>query len=293
MIFLLLLLIALLFLHLFKCRAVRKVCRMTVAEKLTKLEQLTSPFGFEYKLTQDIFTSRLDAWQRDYGYCSLYDRHAALFHMIFDCEPVYFDYDGATWLIEFWKGQYGISTGAEIGIYKADDIVSEEDRAVAFFHSISENDMPFFSFTLLKNQLPVCRFCRKHWWLTGFFVGQYSEPADLTMKIAVNFPSTEMCRAFFTGLLEAGYQSKDIYMQDTSLAFTFSTPHASRLQSRLTHPYFTAWIQHRNRLLLSLFLYVTKPFCFTLDRLLLLYEYLPFILRRLLKLRYMGPKRRV
>lgn len=291
-ILLLLFLIILLFLYLFKCHVVKKVCRMTTAKKLNELEQLTIPFGFEYKLTQDIFTSRLEAWQRDYGYCSLYDRHAVLFHMIFDCEPIYFDYDGATWLIEFWKGQYGIATGAEIGIYKADRIISKKDRTATLFRSVSDNDMPFLSFTLLKDQLPICRLCRRHWWLTGFSVGQYSEPEDLTMKIAANFSSEEMCQAFFAGLLEAGYLPEDIYIQDTSLAFTFDTPHSHSSQPRLKHPHFAAWMQRRNRLFLSLFVHTTKPFCFTIDRLLLLYKYLPFVLRRLLKLRHIGRKRR-
>ena len=42
---------------------------------------------------------------------------APRFQMVFDALPVYFDYQKKTWLIEFWKGQYGINTGAEIGIY--------------------------------------------------------------------------------------------------------------------------------------------------------------------------------
>ena len=43
--------------------------------------------------------------------------------MIIDAYPVYFDYQDKTWMIEFWRGQYGINTGAEIGVY----------HAVAFF----------------------------------------------------------------------------------------------------------------------------------------------------------------
>ena len=37
--------------------------------------------------------------------------------MIIDCEPIYFRYKGKKWLIEFWKGQYGMTTGGEVGIY--------------------------------------------------------------------------------------------------------------------------------------------------------------------------------
>ena len=33
--------------------------------------------------------------------------------MVFETLPVYFDYAGKTWLIQIWKGQYGICTGCE------------------------------------------------------------------------------------------------------------------------------------------------------------------------------------
>ena len=39
--------------------------------------------------------------------------------MIIDCEPINFEYNGKKWLIEFWKGQYDLTTGCEIGVYKA------------------------------------------------------------------------------------------------------------------------------------------------------------------------------
>ena len=32
---------------------------------------------------------------------------------IIDCEPIYFSYGGKRWLIELWKGQYALTTGAE------------------------------------------------------------------------------------------------------------------------------------------------------------------------------------
>jgi hypothetical protein len=60
----------------------------------------------------------MDALQRKAGYCWNYDRAAPIFNMIIDCEPICFKYGGAKWMIELWKGQYGIMTGAEIGVYK-------------------------------------------------------------------------------------------------------------------------------------------------------------------------------
>lgn len=100
--------------------AVKKVCTMSPAEKCEALNLLIQPFGYCYDSTQDIISSRNDAWQREFGYTTLFDKAAPWFNMVFDCLPVYFDYQDKTWLIEFWKGQYGINIGAEIGIYYAD-----------------------------------------------------------------------------------------------------------------------------------------------------------------------------
>ena len=93
-------------------KIIQKVRCMCMKEKCCILDELIAPFGYAYLPAQDIFTSRLDVWQRDFGYCTLYDKAAFRFNMVFDCLPVYFEYDGRTWLLELWKGQYGINTGA-------------------------------------------------------------------------------------------------------------------------------------------------------------------------------------
>lgn len=276
------------FLYIRKSHAICKVRRLSISEKLERLNQIIAPFGFEYYLSQDIFTSRTDAWQKDYGYGRIYDRYVPFFHIIFDCEPVYFDYEGATWLLEFWKGQYGITTGAEIGIYKADGIVPRERRRSTLFQAAPSDRLPVFSFTLLRNNLPVCRRCQTHWWLTAFLPGVCSEPEMLTMKISITFPTETMCNAFLKGLIHTGYDCADIYVSGSSVFFTFSAPHDA-------HPDFWQrchrhFVQYKNRFLIWIFYKCTRPFCHTLDRLLLLYEYLPFLFRHLLKVRRMGRK---
>ena len=110
-------------------------------EKVQMLSKLIEPMGFAYDPKQDIFLSRTDAWQRDYGYSSLFDRTAPFFQMVFDCEPIYFDYEGKTWMIELWKGQYGINTGCELGIYQADALLSSSERKRFHFHAITDEEM--------------------------------------------------------------------------------------------------------------------------------------------------------
>lgn len=279
-----------LFLYIRKYLAVRKVCAMSVAEKLARINQISVPFGFRYKLSQDVFTSETDAWQKECGYCGFYDRQAPLFHMIFDCEPVYFNYNGVTWLVEFWKGQYGITTGCEIGCYKSDRILTKNERKNTLFETVSGEEMPVFSVTLLQDGLPVSRLCERHWWLTSFCTGKYTEPESLSMKITIAFPSAGMCEAFAGGLIEAGYRQREFYLSGEACALTFSAPHS--LQPFLRRSLYRRWVQFKNRILLFLYLKITKPFCFTLDRLILLYEYLPFLSRRILKLRRIKKQKR-
>ena len=52
-----------------------------------------------------------------------------------------------------WKGQYGLTTGCEVGIYntKRPDFSSPSVFNDTFFDSASDEDMLFISFTLYKN----------------------------------------------------------------------------------------------------------------------------------------------
>ena len=77
-----------------------------------------SSFGFIYISEEDVFYTAKNAWQKNMGYTYFYDELAPLFNMILDTERVCFKYNNYSWLITFWKGQYGICTGAEIGVYK-------------------------------------------------------------------------------------------------------------------------------------------------------------------------------
>ena len=97
--------------------------------------------GFAYEINGDYFYSLMDCWQREVGYCRLYDEAAPMFNMIMDCEPVEFSYGGKRWLIELWKGQYGITTGGEIGIYntKREDIDHEKFKGT-FYENIQDDE---------------------------------------------------------------------------------------------------------------------------------------------------------
>lgn len=263
-------------------KIIRKVCAMCTEEKCDLLNGLLEPFGYSYLFSQDLFTSRIDAWQREFGYCTLYDKAASRFNMIFDCLPIYFDYNGKTWLIELWKGQYGINTGAEIGMYYADNILDEKEYATTLFHSVEDHEMPGFSFHLFRKGSRIADLSAKHWWLTAFSLGRFSEPADLYMRAGVTLKDPGMLHAFTKGLIKAGYSTDDITVMCNTVTFSFTksfdTPSAfQRFRNRIT--------QQINRFWCKVYLFVTRPFYLSLDRILYLYYYLPFIFRKMLRIR--------
>ncbi len=265
-----------------KKRILKKLCCMDSCGKMQLLDKLAEPFGFSYLCQDDILTSRQDAWQRQFGYCSLFDRSASRFHMVFDCEPVYFFYDDRTWLIEFWKGQYGINTGAEIGIYQADAHVSPEHCSDTLFHSISDSELLPLSMELSVHGKRLFRVDEAHWWLTGFCMGRYSRPKDLVLNCSLTFPNPCMMERFLSGMLRAGYKSCDLTVCNLTVSFCFSSPRTRQPRRCRLRVW---WVSLQNRLFCRIYRIITRPCDCTLDRILYLYYYLPAAFRRMLRLK--------
>ena len=278
--------------HRRKRKKIQKVCSMCMDEKCKLLNELLEPFGYNYILSQDICSSEIDCWQREMGYCRFYDEAASHFGMVFDSLPVYFNYQGRTWLLEFFKGQYGINTGCEIGLYRADRILSETERAATLFQAVDDREILKMSAVLFRNDHRIAYLTRRHWWLTIFCPGCFTHPRDLSMCASVTFSSPEMTCAFVEGLRAAGYPPKDICRQCNTVTFTFaSSSHASCSRSsssqtcRFLHRLRIRLVLWMNRFWCNAYLFVTRPFSLTVDRILYLYYYLPFAFRRMLRIR--------
>ena len=273
------------FLILFHRRKKKIICRINDMSRRRKshlLNELAAPLGYWYDSWQEIFSSLPDSWQKPYGYSDIYDRAAPLFNMIFDCQPVYFNYDGKTWLIEFWKGQYGINTGGEIGIYHADHFISPSMRKQTMFHAVEEEEYLQLSSRLCKNGHPIARVKEDHWWLTIFSMGCFSHPEELSLDISIQFPDLEMRDAFLDAIVLKGYDWEDFCICHTTVSFTFRSAMCRR--SPLKKLY-RCYVQCKNRLFCRLYCFVTRPFQNTCDKLLYLYYYMPFAFRRMLRLR--------
>ena len=260
---------------------IKKICNMDCCEKIDLLNSLLKPFGFCYITKSDIVTSNIDAWQKIFGYQADFDHAALHFNMVFDCERVYFYYCEKTWLIEFWKGQYGITSGGEIGIYRADRIVSPKDFSKTTFYGVPEDEMLPLSMEINYKGQHLFSITRNHWWLTGFRVGSYCNPEDLTMDIKIDFPDFEMLAAFLDSIKRLNYSEYDLDVCNTSVSFMFSTPHGR--QPRYFHRFLAAFSQWQNHIFCKLFNFVTRPFSCTVDKILYLYYFLPICFRHLLR----------
>lgn len=280
-----LLLIALLGCIFFHCHRKKIICKVSGMDCCTKcslLDELAYPFGYRFHCDCGFFSSTVDAPQKQAGYTWLYDYMAPRFQMVFDALPVYFDYRGRTWLIEFWKGQYGINTGAEIGIYHADTIIPEADYKKTLFSCADTEEMLDCSFQLCNCKNECINNTERHWWLTAFLVGCFSKPADLSMKSCIRFPNREMLFAFVAGLKQAGCQKDSISVSGLTVCFVFCENISQRFN--LLTRFWRLFSQWKNRIFCKLYLWVTRPFCCTQDRILYLYFYLPSAFRRLLRL---------
>lgn len=213
-----------------------------------ELDKAITLAGYSYDVVQDIFYSTMDPWQKAMGYCRLYDEACAPFGMIIDCEPIHFSYRGKKWMISFWKGQYDLVTGCEIGVYTGRFELNIPDVFTGiFFRSVSEEDYLQMSFTLKKNGQILFTREGKHWWLTGFKLGEFSEPLELTMDIKLDLEDEMMRDAFIVGLRNAGYTDSEFTVVGDSVLFTFNIPHTPQPMTRTAKT--DKLIQRKNKFL--------------------------------------------
>ncbi len=151
--------------------------------------------GFEYDAKQGIYYSQMNPLQRKFGFNLVYDMAAPMTGMIYDTKRIEFNYDNREWMIQIWKGQYGITAGAEIGLYNRDpernfqyDCADDEDLIVMQFDFYNMDEYVF------------SRGPEKHWWLTGFKVFHSGVPMFIDLDMTLKFTNNQMADAFYKSL---------------------------------------------------------------------------------------------
>lgn len=246
-------------------KAEKRVRERTDEEKLRDFKAVLNQAGFDYALSEDFVFSQKNPWQKKVGYSRFYDEAAGAMNMIIDCEPITFFYDNHYWLIEFWKGQYGMATGGEIGIYKA-----RADRRTApdfydgtLFVCVGERDYMDMEFTLYREGEKLLERKENHWWLTAFKPGVFSQPDMLHMECSVKFPNQLMQQAFLKGMKRCGYEEREININKNSVTFFYTEP---RSRQPVIRAGLGKRIQRQNKRNCKLYLRLTKKYERTLDK---------------------------
>lgn len=103
----------------------------------------------------------------------------------------------------------------------------------------------------------------KHWWLTGFVLGEFSHKEELGMEISITFRDFQMRNAFYDALLAAGYRKENICVNGASVRFSFTRPcHACPKHCRLR----VWWVQWKNKRNCRRYRRVTRCFVRTIDK---------------------------
>lgn len=171
--------------------------------------------GYQYSYIDDYYyTNDKDCWQYDYGFGPIYDLVAPYILLEYDYVRVFFTYEDKDWMVQLWKGQYGLLFyGSEMGIYNKPHS-DNEDNIFTFYNCPPEEDWLGMEMTMYHQNLKgeyvreLSRDYDKYWWCTGFKGGQLrvQEPADeLRMTVRITMKDEEMTRLFVDGLKECKF----------------------------------------------------------------------------------------
>ena len=124
------------------------------------------------------------------------------------------------------RDRYGICTGVEVGVYASERTIYNEiiDSENLFYDKINSEEFLDISIVARKNGEAIFERKDKHWWVTGFILGEFSEPNELSVDINITLMNEEMRDAFIQGLNYAGYSNEEIKIKDNSVEILFDKP---------------------------------------------------------------------
>ncbi len=194
----------------------------------------TGLFGFKYSNTDQVFYTAEDAWQRNFGFEETYDNVSGAGAISYDTIRVKFTYNNKEWMMQYWKGQYGlVLIGAELGLYNRDigktnstyyDCVTDAEKLNMSVKVYRQDVNDQNKYNLLFHRSPTTT-----WWLTGFTPGTLSagsyvvnpdETAKLKAEYTINFQTAEQAQAFAGGLQNTTTIEHNAPKRSRSIKFT-------------------------------------------------------------------------
>ncbi|MBQ7122628.1 MAG: DUF4474 domain-containing protein [Clostridia bacterium] len=170
-----------------------------------------------YKYNPDgnyYYTDDKECWQKNFGFNEVYDAFAPVTMMYYDTVRTTFEYGGKEWLIQTWKGQYGMAfVGGEVGVYTR-PLGSIGSHYVCADKSDWLNmEMAFMwdEYETGEYRAVFNRNYEKYWWATGFVVGFPNGSLRQTLKefrlvTHITFKDTEMANAFCEAFEANGFR---------------------------------------------------------------------------------------
>jgi len=166
-------------------------------------------FGYDFDINQLMLYAPADTWQRNLGFCQLYDIMGPMLNYDLLTKRIKFKYDGLDWMIQIWKGRYMITMGGEIGLYN-----KPEDRTVQFYDCAGDKYLMPISMTVLKgDDVILTKKMENCWWQTGFAFRPFYAPELLTLEGTIVFPN-EVMKDAFTQAIDKMPLDKIAYMVD-------------------------------------------------------------------------------
>ena len=165
-------------------------------------KDILNVFGYKYDEEQDIYYTDVEAWQRNFGFTDLYDDAAAYTTMLYQTLKIDFEYNDLLWRLQWWKGQYGVLEGAELGVYtKKPENVDSAFYRCAEDENLLEMYFEYYPTTSDYNAgRPLfTRYEQEHWWITGFKFG-YCDPTRNVVKAVLVARDKEMADGIEAGL---------------------------------------------------------------------------------------------
>ena len=173
--------------------------------------------GYRYSFEDDYYyTDDLNCWQKYFGFNFAYDFIAPLLLFEYDYTRVFFNYGGKDWMIQMWKGQYGmLFYGSEVGVYNKPE-GKESATRFAHYAAASEEDFLQIGTSLYRKNYSTGEYSLEfevpyapHWWATGFVPGHLWDTtpcSELRTVTHITLKDAEMAKLFADGLVECGFR---------------------------------------------------------------------------------------
>ncbi|MBQ9912653.1 MAG: DUF4474 domain-containing protein [Clostridia bacterium] len=170
--------------------------------------------GYQYNTSGNFYYTSSDPWQRALGYNEIFDVGAGLVTIYMDTMRCKFDYKDQNWMIQFWKGQYGlVFVGHEIGVY-----TKPKSRTTEHYDAASNEDALYMELTGYRDGKELYhRDYAKYWWCTGFVPGTLDnlmDRSELSLKCRITMKDYDMLLGFCDALKSNGMVLGEDYATD-------------------------------------------------------------------------------